>query len=613
MRAAALTFLFAVLSLPSSGAGEESVDPACPPGATRREEASHRGRSIRCVDPAGRNHGPFVFVAASGVVLARGEYEAGRQVGWERKWNEQGELIREREYRGNAWFASRRVPSDVAPRASRPGDPVHPCPDGAVVAGATPPAGFAQWCEKVRDDGAYVRHGPWVGFGRRDGDTYVYRRESYRDGLRDGMSTEYWQDGTPKREEHHAAGTRMPPSTSWYRNGVVAHREVSGPEAGQRTRTHFENDGMPISEVVLDATGGTVRRTFWHPTGKKRLDESWANGRTNGIQREWWPNGTLRSERERRDGDDVGTWKEWSPTGALMSVRKIEDRVHTSQFYFVWPQSPPDWAPAPVARGPGRAEAKPIACEPPSRRVEIPALALGVAELCVIADGEVSFGLRLGGSEGIEEEFRGGERHGRARHWSDRGELVGEETFRHDRRHGRSIRWRDDGSIEAILDYEDGEPHGIVARWHETGARSDLAQFTRGERDGLLLYYDPTGRLYEQRSYRAGLLDGTSIEFADDGSKRSEKEYRANKLDGRAIKWSVTGLPVEETTYRDGIPHGPYRRWRRGQVAEEGAYTAGRKTGVWTSYDFDGSVRKRTEHPTPPEPPPAAPAPASDE
>ncbi|MEU8292163.1 hypothetical protein [Streptomyces pseudogriseolus] len=76
----------------------------------------------------------------------------------------------------------------------------------------------------------------------------------YRDGIQDGLSREWYKDGTPRSEGTVRDGLPRGEFREWHANGVLASRKV------------FDNDGLTLREDdQWDETG--------RPTRSWRLDE----------------------------------------------------------------------------------------------------------------------------------------------------------------------------------------------------------------------------------------------------------------------------------------------------------------------------------------------------
>ena len=86
--------------------------------------------------------------------------------------------------------------------------------------------------------------------------------------------------------------------------------------------------------------------------------------------------------------------------------------------------------------------------------------------------------------------------------------------------------------------------------------------------------------------------------YADDGRLRSEGAYRDGRVTGRWTWWRANGELLQKGGFDDDeAKHGVWERWTaEGDPLDHGEYDHGRKTGRWTVFNPDGSVKKTTNH-----------------
>ncbi len=62
-------------------------------------------------------------------------------------------------------------------------------------------------------------------------------------------------------------------------------------------------------------------------------------------------------------------------------------------------------------------------------------------------------------------------------------------------------------------------------------------------------------------------------------------------------EYSETGILLQRYSTVDGEKHGKYETfWDSGLPKESGYFEHGKRTGIYTWFDFDGSVRKTHEY-----------------
>jgi antitoxin component YwqK of YwqJK toxin-antitoxin module len=546
---------------------------ACPPGTTLARDKPPN-MSLACKNAAGKRHGPFLGRFRDSATRFRGQYQNGRRTGWWREWSAEGIQLREDEYEDGIPIARRRIgPEAGKERRSRPSDSVHPCPDDAVVAGAAPPEGNRQSCERRREDGAYVLHGTSI---RWSGD----RKKSetpYTDGTQHGVASEWSDDGTKVRETeyHHGRARRI---------------------------TRWDPLGQLESETLNDEHEKAARKTTWYPGGQMKSEEVAKPGGNHWDHREWHPNGQLEQKGQNRDRKRIGRWRWWNAEGKLTTVEAADALGGRSRKNFpVYEDDAPDWVPRPLPRPEARASSEPLRCPAGSRKtreiVRLTAENLGVAEepleeysgwkpLLRIAELLQPLGWR-------NVCVVGGKRHGPAVEWSWSGERTREGEFRADRRHGTWIEWNEQGQQQGVRAYLEGVPHGRWLRWHANGGFRSIEHHERGVPDGVSAFWNPNGTRSLVSSHRLGTEHGGWIWYKESGLKVKQGEYQDGEQHGLWIEWGKDGYKRSENSYENGRAEGPFAKWyAKGVPANQGELRNGERHGLWIDF-YEG--RKRSE------------------
>jgi antitoxin component YwqK of YwqJK toxin-antitoxin module len=155
-------------------------------------------------------------------------------------------------------------------------------------------------------------------------------------------------------------------------------------------------------------------------------------------------------------------------------------------------------------------------------------------------------------------------------------------------------------------------------------------QVGKGLREGLWVYYYPSGQKKMEGSYREGLKDGNWTSWLENGQQEKVEVYKYGKLltnegtvadsaaDSVALEgvvknqsqaaapkqpekevvkkpapvvWeSLNGGPVK---YLNGVPYtGPVVKYfKNGHLDLEGYFVAGKRSGKWTFYTPNGTVK----------------------
>jgi len=148
------------------------------------------------------------------------------------------------------------------------------CPPGTTHAGAAPPFGNAEWCERPGPDGKPRRHGPSREYFEGE---LVHVESTWKDGALDGPWLELHRDGTRAAEGRYRDGERDGP---W---------------------------------------------TFWFDDGKVEEEVAYSLGRRHGPFAQWWRNGKKRTEGRFCFGLQCGTWTTWNEEGLLLGAVIYEE------------------------------------------------------------------------------------------------------------------------------------------------------------------------------------------------------------------------------------------------------------------------------------------------
>ncbi|MBR1785003.1 MAG: hypothetical protein IJ760_06165 [Bacteroidales bacterium] len=184
---------------------------------------------------------------------------------------------------------------------------------------------------------------------------------------------------------------------------------------------------------------------------------------------------------------------------------------------------------------------------------------------------------------------------------------------RQGRRQGHWIRTEKDGSKIYEGDFVDGKESGTFSYYYpdgtlrmrnvysvpgercsheafdEKGRLIARGSYDRRNRDGRWEFFNEEGRLVKEASYRMGVKDGLHVVYTQKGDtaevthwtgnhrngrwwKRIGERgyitgtYVAGGLEGTLIQRDDDGQLVREGNYKDGLKHGSYRYYEKGQL-----------------------------------------------
>jgi len=150
----------------------------------------------------------------------------------------------------------------------------------------------------VQKTGTYKagkKSGKWetYGYTGQDAPTRKEKIEHYEGGLRNGLSTEWYENGQKKREMTYQNGNQHGQGIAWYENGQL------------KSKGHFI-DNVPDGEMAL-----------YYENGQMQAHVNYKNGERVGVMKDWHPNKQLKRTIYFKDGKRHGPVQVWNPEGVL--------------------------------------------------------------------------------------------------------------------------------------------------------------------------------------------------------------------------------------------------------------------------------------------------------
>ncbi|MDR2498859.1 MAG: hypothetical protein LBD28_05410 [Tannerellaceae bacterium] len=154
--------------------------------------------------------------------------------------------------------------------------------------------------------------------------------------------------------------------------------------------------------------------------------------------------------------------------------------------------------------------------------------------------------------------------------------------------------------LQKRMNYSEGLADGEVIEYHPDGETiKATATMVKGKVDGINYMYDRNGKKEYERSMRNGTADGYERRFDPDGNITEERFYKNGKADGKAFQ-IINRKQSDEYTMRASYLNGQYdgeysETFANGNPKVKGAYTEGKRQGVWEYFKRDGTHAKPTE------------------
>ena len=196
-------------------------------------------------------------------------------------------------------------------------------------------------------NGYAIRSKTWSKDGQKK------EEKTYKDGIWDGLWTEWWGNGQKKSERNYKDeklmsverwkpnGEKCPETNFKDGNGVVVEYNENGQKRSEDNFKDGELDGL---------------MTHWHENGQKKLERNYKDGKAEGFWSEWYENGQKKMERNYKDGKAEGLWSEWHENGQKKLERNYKGGIRIM----------PPLNPRPPPKRPSSPEANSSKPTPPS-------------------------------------------------------------------------------------------------------------------------------------------------------------------------------------------------------------------------------------------------------
>jgi len=174
----------------------------------------------------------------------------------------------------------------------------------------------------------------------------VYRKVSYKNGVRNGVDASWYQSGAKMSFAYYEVGKLKSPIVKWFENGSIKDLiDVDWDSNIGFTKTWFENGNLKSEETYIDSTlngiivknyfdNGNLRNIEYGNLGKSPYLEYYSNGVKGqegkifnaywnkiGKWQDWYDNGVLAKEYffdDSTPNKKTGTWSWWDEQGNLI-------------------------------------------------------------------------------------------------------------------------------------------------------------------------------------------------------------------------------------------------------------------------------------------------------
>jgi antitoxin component YwqK of YwqJK toxin-antitoxin module len=148
-----------------------------------------------------------------------------------------------------------------------------------------------------------------------------------RDGVLDGPSTEWYEDGQKQGERTYKDGVLNGPYTMWYQSGQQKSEGAYKDGESDRAYTRWYENGQKQEEGTYKDGVPHGPVTAWYEDGQKKAEGTYKDGKFDGPFTTWHENGQIKEESTYKDGVLDGLFTEWTENGVKIGEVTYKDGV----------------------------------------------------------------------------------------------------------------------------------------------------------------------------------------------------------------------------------------------------------------------------------------------
>ena len=168
------------------------------------------------------------------------------------------------------------------------------------------------------------------------------------------------------------------------------------------------------------------------------------------------------------------------------------------------------------------------------------------------------------------------------------GQLIEKISYKEGKKNGKFTGYYESGQTKYIRTYKDDKLEGKYADYTESGQILLKQSYVNDLLDGASKEWYLNGKVKVKTSYTAGKLNGGFMSYDSLGRKETKGEYEMGLKTGDWLTWYPSGKKKERLSYFSGKANGMYSLWdEEGRIIKEGEYSNDLKHGVWITFDPD--------------------------
>ena len=153
------------------------------------------------------------------------------------------------------------------------------------------------------------------------------------------------------------------------------------------------------------------------------------------------------------------------------------------------------------------------------------------------------------------------------------------------------------GQLIEKISYKEGKKNGKFTGYYETSQTKYIRTYKDNKLEGKYADYTESGQILLKQSYANDLLDGASKEWYLNGEVKVKTSYTAGKLNGGFMSYDSLGRKETKGTYDMGLKAGDWLTWYpSGKKKERLSYFSGKANGMYSLWDEEGRIIKEGEY-----------------
>ena len=353
---------------------------------------------------------------------------------------------------------------------------------------------------------------------------------SYKEGLKDGKFTGYYQNGSKKYVKR-------------YEDDIPAGKWQYYTMAGKTNAEEIYVDGKRDDEWYRLEQNGDVYYQFWDMDS---LISEYADLH--------YPNGQLIEKISYKEGLKDGKFTGYYPSGKVEYVKRYEEDKPMGEWKFVKEDGS-------------------------TKKIERYEMGKKNEEWITYEEnGDVYYQYWV--QDSLISEYAD-------LHYPN-GQLIEKISYKEGKKNGKFTGYYESGQTKYIRTYKDDKLEGKYADYTESGQILLKQSYVNDLLDGASKEWYLNGKVKVKTSYTAGKLNGGFMSYDSLGRKETKGEYEMGLKTGDWLTWYPSGKKKERLSYFSGKANGMYSLWdEEGRIIKEGEYSNDLKHGVWITFDPD--------------------------